>query len=88
MPRRLVTPVLVALATLVPVAVHADECPQLIRAIRAAADIRFDQSAHDARAKAVEAARLHAEGRHEAAAKVAREGCLLLAIACPAHSTR
>lgn len=87
--RIVVTSILLSVAMLaVPPGATADDCPALIRAIYAAADIRFDQRAYDARAKAVEAARLHAEGMHDDAEKVAREGCVLLGISCGPHPTR
>jgi hypothetical protein len=89
MARPVVTAIVLGIAILASVsAVAAHQCPALIRRIHAAADIRFDQRAYDAKAKAVEAARLHAEGRHDDAEKVALEGCALVGITCLPHSTR
>ena len=89
MARSVVTSILlglVLLASASPVLGH--QGPALIRSISAAADIRFDQRAYDAKAKAVEAARLHAEGKHDDAEKLALEGCALLGIVCRSPSTR
>ena len=58
----------------------ASQCPALIHSVYAAAGTRFDQSAYDARAKAAEAARLHGEGRHDDAVRIACEGRALLAL--------
>jgi hypothetical protein len=68
----------VTLATASPGA--ASQCAALIHSVYAAAGTRFDTYAHDARAKAAEAARLHREGRHEDATKIACEGRELLAL--------
>lgn len=89
MARSVVTSILLGIVVLAPAPdAVANDCPALIRAIYTFAGTRFDQRAYDAKAKAVEAARLHAEGKHEDAEKIAREGCELLGVACPVHSTR
>jgi hypothetical protein len=70
-------------------AATADQCPALVHAIYALAGTRFDQAAYDAREKAAQAARLHAEGRHQDAEKIAFAGCTLLGVErCRSHATR
>ena len=52
----------------------AFQCPKLITQINNAAGNRFDNASYDAKQKAAEAQKLHAEGKHaesEAAAKAA-----------------
>ena len=77
MPRmhRLAVAVLVTLSAFVAAApALADDCPQKIRQIYLVANKRFDRAAYDAKDKAALAARLHAEGRHADAMKLAAEG--------------
>jgi hypothetical protein len=76
---------LVLLPTLVMVALlliaglsTASECPVLINAIYEATANRFDSNAYDARQKAAQAAKLHAEGKHRDAELIARQGIELL----------
>ena len=78
--------VIILLAVVAPAA--ATQCPARIRRVYDAAATRFVERAYDARDKAAEAARLHGEGRHEDAEKIATEGLKLLGIDRPAHSTR
>ena len=68
--------------------VLAAQCPALIRSVYDAAANRFDQRAYDAREKAAEAARLHGEGRHADAEKIANEGRELLGLGHLFHATR
>jgi hypothetical protein len=56
----------------------AAECPALIHRIYGVAGNRFDRGADDAKKKAAEAARLHGEGKHQEAEKIARQGLVLL----------
>jgi hypothetical protein len=58
--------------------VWAHCCPDLVNRIYALAGTRVDRAAHEAKAKAALAARLHADGRHEAGEGVARQGLALL----------
>jgi len=50
------------------------QCPKLIGQIDAAAGNRFDATAYDAKMKAAEAQKLHAEGKHAESVKAAQEG--------------
>lgn len=52
----------------------AFQCPKLIGQINAAAGNRFDGAAYDAKVKAAEAQKLHAEGKHAESVKAAQEG--------------
>ena len=52
----------------------AFQCPKLVGQIDAAAGNRFDATAYDAKVKAAEASKLHAEGKHADAEKAAKEG--------------
>ncbi len=52
----------------------AFQCPKLVGQINAAAGNRFDATAYDAKVKAAEASKLHAEGKHADAEKAAKEG--------------
>jgi hypothetical protein len=56
----------------------ASQCPTLIKKIEDEAGIRFDQAAADAKAKAAEAAELHAQGKHVESEAAARAGLKLL----------
>jgi hypothetical protein len=77
--RRFVVPTVIALATLfVTGPALAFQCPTLVRKIDAEAGMRFDQAAADARAKAAQAAELHAQGKHAEAEAAAKEGLKLL----------
>jgi len=64
----------------------AFECPALVHQIQVTAANRFDQRAYDARVKAAEAARLHAEGRHDDAHKIATAGLDLLGVPRRPHA--
>ena len=52
----------------------AFQCPKLVGQINAAAGNRFDATAYDAKMKAAEAQKLHAEGKHAESVKAAQEG--------------
>ena len=56
----------------------AFQCPKLIKKIDDETSIRFDPAAADARAKAAEAAELHAKGKHPEAEQAAKDGLKLL----------
>jgi hypothetical protein len=58
----------------------AFQCPKLVNQISAAAGNRFDNAAYEAKTKAAEAARLHAEGKHAEAEQAAKEGLSKLGI--------
>jgi hypothetical protein len=74
----LVLGVYAAVTLLAAVPTTAFECPALIHAIYDAAANRFDSGAYDARQKAAQAAKLHAEGKHREAELVAKQGLELL----------
>ena len=63
-----------------PGAASAFQCPMLIYRAYAEAGNRFDLNAHDARQKAAEAARLHAESKHPEAELLARQSLRLLGL--------
>lgn len=79
--RRLVMAV-VGLTVMLAVAATADafQCPKLVGQINAAASNRLDAAGYEARAKAVEADRLHKEGKHAEAEKAAKDGLTRLGI--------
>ena len=52
----------------------AFQCPKLVGQINGAAGNRFDNASYDAKMKAAEATKLHAEGKHADAEKAAKEG--------------
>lgn len=58
----------------------AFQCPKLIGQINAAAGNRFDNASYQAKMKAAEAQKLHAEGKHAESEKVAKEGLALLGV--------
>jgi ABC-type sugar transport system substrate-binding protein len=64
---------IVALAVLSAAPALAFQCPKLIGQINSAAGNRFDATAYDARVKAAEAQKLHAEGKHPESEKAAKE---------------
>jgi hypothetical protein len=51
----------------------AFQCPKLVGQINAEAGRRFDNTAYDAKMKAAEATKLHAEGKHAESEKVAKD---------------
>jgi len=51
----------------------AFQCPKLIGQINGEAGRRFDATAYDAKMKAAEAQKLHAEGKHAESEKLAKE---------------
>lgn len=51
----------------------AFQCPKLVAQINGEANRRFDNTAYDAKMKAAEATKLHAEGKHAESEKVAKE---------------
>ena len=52
----------------------AFQCPKLIAEINNSAGNRLDATGYDAREKAAEAQKLHAEGKHAESVKAAQEG--------------
>lgn len=58
----------------------AFQCPKLIAEINTAAGNRFDNASHEAKVKAAQAQKLHAEGNHAESEKVAKEALALLGI--------
>jgi hypothetical protein len=58
----------------------AFQCPRLVNQINDAAGSRFDNASYDAKVKAAEASKLHAEGKHAEAEKAAKEGLAKLGI--------
>lgn len=51
----------------------ASQCPKLVAKINAEAGRRFDNTAYDGKMKAAQASKLHSEGKHAEAEKVAKE---------------
>ena len=58
----------------------AFQCPKLIGQINAAAESRFDSAAYEAKMKAAQAQKLHAEGKHAESVKTAEEGLAILGL--------
>ena len=58
----------------------AFQCPSLVKQINETAGNRFDANAQTARAGADQAAKLHAEGKHEESVKVAKEALAKLGV--------
>jgi hypothetical protein len=58
----------------------AFQCPKLVAQINAEANRRFDNASYDAKMKAAEATKLHAEGKHAESEKVAKEGLARLGV--------
>jgi len=56
----------------------ASQCPKLIAEIERETGNRLDNAAYEAKRKAAEAAKLHAEGKHAESEKVAKEALTLL----------
>ena len=52
----------------------AFQCPKLIGQINAEAGRRFDAASYDAKMKAAEAQKLHADGKHAESVKAAQDG--------------
>ncbi len=59
----------------------AFQCPKLIAQINNEPGNRLDGAGYDARQKAAEAAKLHADGKHADSVKVAQEGLTMLGMA-------
>lgn len=59
---------------------HAFQCPKLVGQITAAAGNRFDAASNGAKEKAAAAQKLHAEGKHAEAEKIAKEGLTQLGV--------
>lgn len=72
--------VAVVAASLVAGRAEAFQCPKLITQINAAAGNRFDAAASEAKEKAAVAQKLHAEGKHADAEKVAKEALARLGV--------
>jgi hypothetical protein len=51
----------------------AFQCPKLVSQINAEAGRRFDNASYNAKMKAAEATKLHAEGKHAESEKVAKD---------------
>jgi hypothetical protein len=78
---RFFTVALIAVAGLTfATAADAFQCPKLVARINAEAGNRFDAGAYGARMKAMEADRLHKEGKHAEAEKAGKEGLEKLGI--------
>ena len=58
----------------------AFQCPKLVGQINAEAGRRFDNASYDAKMKAAEATKLHAEGKHAESEKAAKEGLAKLGL--------
>ena len=56
----------------------AFQCPKLVKKIEDETALRYDEAAANAKVKAVEAAELHAKGKHAEAEKTAKDGLKLL----------
>jgi hypothetical protein len=80
MHRLLFTVAAVSLTVLTAGPALASSCPKLIAQINAAAGNRFDAASHQAKDKAAQAQKLHAEGKHAESEKTAKEGLALLGV--------
>ena len=79
MPRFIMTVVVLTVGTVLFAGpALAFQCPKLIAQINNEAGNRIDATSYDAKAKAVEAQKLHADGKHAESEKVAKEGLALL----------
>ena len=78
MHRFVFTTVIALAAVLVAGPALAFQCPKLIKKIEDETALRFDPAAADAKAKAAEAAELHAKGKHAEAEQAAKDGLKLL----------
>jgi len=58
----------------------AFQCPKLVGQINSEAQRRFDSASYDAKVKAAEATKLHAEGKHAESEKLAKEAMASLGI--------
>jgi len=58
----------------------AFQCPKLIAEINNATGNRFDNAGYEAKVKAADAQRLHAEGKHAESEKLAKEALAQLGI--------
>ena len=58
----------------------ASQCPKLVAQLNAAAGNRFDNAAYEAKVKAAEAQKLHAEGKHAESEKVAKDALTKLGV--------
>ncbi len=58
----------------------AFQCPKLIAQINSAAGNRFDNASYGAKQKAVEAQKLHAEGKHAESETAAKAGLAMLGV--------
>jgi hypothetical protein len=58
----------------------AFQCPKLIGQLNAAAGNRFDNASYNAKMKAAEAQKLHAEGKHAESVKAAQDGLGMLGV--------
>lgn len=69
-----------AVALLFASPVLAFQCPKLITQINDNAGNRLDSAAYDAKQKAAEAQKLHAEGKHADSEKIAKEALTMLGV--------
>jgi hypothetical protein len=77
--RRFVITIVIGLAALcVAGPALAFQCPTLVKKIEDEVGTRFDEAAAGARAKAAQAAELHAQGKHAEAEAAAKEGLKIL----------
>jgi hypothetical protein len=58
----------------------AFQCPKLVAQLNGAAGNRFDNAAYEAKVKAAEAQKLHAEGKHAESEKVAKDALTKLGV--------
>jgi hypothetical protein len=58
----------------------AFQCPKLVSQINAEAGRRFDNAAYDAKMKAAQATKLHAEGKHAESEKLAKQALAQLGV--------
>jgi hypothetical protein len=58
----------------------AFQCPKLVGQINGEANRRFDNASYDAKVKAAEATKLHAEGKHAESEKLAKQALAQLGI--------
>ena len=79
MPRFITTVVVLAVGTVLFAGpALAFQCPKLIAQINTDAGNRFDAASANAKAKAAEAQKLHADGKHAESEKVAKDRLALL----------
>jgi hypothetical protein len=80
MPRVALASLLALMLALLTGSAFAFQCPKLIQELGAATAIRYDPAAAAAKEKAAQAAKLHADGQHDASVKAAQDGLAMLGI--------